>query len=325
MIFWVGSGSKKRKRRRLFSWISKYRIDSLKDDSAISSITQLKINHKQIDKIPAYIDCAEKIEILDFSYNQLTDLPDEIANLKHLRELHLGFNKLKRIPKVVYKITTLEVLTLEANEIQIIDNEIANLTNLKVLNLMANQISMLPDSIGKLKNLNRLILSINQLSSLPSSFTELKNLKTLELWMNKFDELPEIVKNLPSIKNFHSILDPDQLNKTLIWAVIGDNIHLADKLIARGADVNYKDRSIENAIFTTPLFEAKSINMITLLLTMGADPFVEREIIKRVKTKNGEVVKMTGKFESFMSMKHPKEIEKYKQAYLKTLKMIEKK
>jgi hypothetical protein len=224
----------------------------------------------------------------------------------------------------VYEIPSLEILTLEANEIRVVDNEIANLQQLRELNLLANEISSLPENFGQLKNLTRLSVAMNQLSGLPTSFINLENLTFLELWMNKFDHLPEEIKKLPKLKNIHDVIDPEQLNKTLMWAVIGDNVHLADKLIARGADVNYKDRSNESNIFTTPLFEARSISMITLLLTMGADPFLEREIIKRVKTPQGEVVKMTGKFESFITMKHPKEIEKYKKAYLQTLKLIEK-
>lgn len=323
MNIWFLSGNKRR-RKRLITWGAKYKIESLKDEYALSTVTLLKINHKRLDKLPAYIDCVENIEVLDLRYNQLSDLPREIAGLKKLRELHLGFNQFRRIPQVVYALSNLEVLTLEANEIERIDEEIGNLQKLKELNLMANQISELPANIGNLKSLTRLNLAINQLTDLPASFAELDNLSMLELWMNQFSEMPEVVKQLPQLKNFHTVLDPEQLNKTLIWAVIGDNVHLADKLIARGADVNYRDRSSDNSIFTTPLFEAKSISMITLLLTMGADPFLEREIIKRIKTREGEIVKMTGKFESFISMKHPKEIEKYKQAYLKTLKMMEK-
>ncbi len=99
---------------------------------------------------------------------------------------------------------------------------------------MANQITELPENIGELKNLSRLILAINQLSKLPDSFSELENLTTLELWLNKFEELPEAVQKLPKLKNFQAVLDSEQLNKTLMWAVIGDNVHLADKLIARG-------------------------------------------------------------------------------------------
>jgi len=323
MGFWFLSGNKRR-RKRLIAWGAKYKIESLKDEYALSNVTHLKINHKRLDKLPAYIDCAENIEVLDLRYNQLSDLPREIAGLKKLRELHLGFNQFRRIPPAVYTLSNLEVLTLEANEIDHIDEEIGNLQKLKDLNLMANQIRELPANIGNLKNLTRLNLAINQLTDLPAAFADLENLSMLELWLNQFSDMPEVVKQLPKLKNLHAVLDPEQLNKTLIWAVVGDNVHLADKLIARGADVNYKDRSSDSSIFTTPLFEAKSISMITLLLTMGADPFLEREIIKRIKTREGEVVKMTGKFESFITMKHPKEIEKYKQAYLKTLKMMEK-
>jgi hypothetical protein len=112
-------------------------------------------------------------------------------------------------------------------------------------------------------------------------------------------------------------VDPDQLNKTLIWAVVGDNVYLAEKLIFYGADVNYEHEECQNHLFTTPLFEAKSIDMIELLLKNGADPDLKREIVKHVHTKEGiEEVRPTGNFETFLTKKHPSEIQKFIKAYI---------
>ncbi len=161
----------------------------------------------------------------------------------------------------------------------------------------------------------RLNLALNQLSDLPQSFAKLYNISTLELWLNKFDLVPEIISKLPNLKDLNSVVDPDKLNKTLIWSVIGDNIDLVEKLIFYGADVNIEQEEIENHFFTTPLFEAKSIEMINLLLSKGADPNLKREIIKHVVTKNGEETRPSGKFETFLTKKHPKEIQKFIKAY----------
>ncbi len=324
MLFWFKPNPKKR-RKRLISWASRYKIESLKEDYNISGLKVLIINHKRLDKLPSFLDCLSSLEVLNLSYNELSDLPVEIKNLVNLKELHLGFNKFKSIPPVVYELKNLEVLNFEGNEIITIDPNISQLSRLKDLNLMANRITGLPPEIGEITQLKRLNLAINQLKELPPTFSKLQNLTSLELWLNHFDTLPEEAEKLPLLFDKKSVLDAEQLNKTLIWAVIGDNIQLADKLIAYGADVNYKFQQSEGGMFTTPLFEARSISMITLLLTMGADPFLTREIYKKVKTREGkEIEKPTGKTESFITMKHPKEIEKYKQAYLSTLKLLEK-
>jgi hypothetical protein len=160
-------------------------------------------------------------------------------------------------------------------------------------------------------------LALNLLSALPHSFSKLYNIVELELWLNKFDLIPEVISQLPNLRDLYNVVDPDRLNKTLIWAVIGDNTYLADKLIFYGADVNYEAEECSNHLFTTPLFEANSIDMINLLLQKGANPELKREIVKHVFTKDGkEQVRPTGEYETFLTKKHPKEIQKFIKEYL---------
>ncbi len=321
MLFFFKNKTEKRK-NELLKWARINKIESIRDDIEVTKVTRLYITDKRINKIPKEIDCLHNLEILDLSHNQLTELPKEIKNLKNLKYLNLSFNQFKEIPEEIFSLTNIEVLRLEGNLIKKIPDGLTNLTSLRELNLMGNQISSLPEKFGSLSQLTKLNLAINQLTELPESFSNLSQIQSLELWLNKFNDIPEVIKKLPNLKDFSNVVDPERLNKTLIWAVINDNTRLVDKLIYHGADVNYKDTSVENQLFTTPLFEAKSLDMITLLLTMGADPFLDREIVKHVKTRKGEEMKRTGKFESFITKQHPKEIEKFKKSYLETLEIV---
>jgi ankyrin repeat protein len=155
-------------------------------------------------------------------------------------------------------------------------------------------------------------MALNQLSKLPNEFENLADITELELWLNKFELIPKVVSKLPKLKDLYNSFDTDKLNKTLIMAVFSDNIPLTEKLIFHGADVNFKSKEFRSQLFTTPLFEVKSIEMINLLLKNGADPNLKREVIKYVSSKNGnEEIRKTGKFETFLTIRHPEKIEKH--------------
>src|SRR5262249_18234362 len=78
--------------------------------------------------------------------------------------------------------------------------------------------------------------------------------------------------------------------------------------LALGADANYRyhypgwplpnERS-----FTTPLFEAKSPDMARWLLSHGADPYLEREILHEWFGTDWHY-DSTGKSESFLTVRH---------------------
>ncbi len=309
------SNSPEKRKKELIRWAHSYKIDALYDVNTIDQITRLELNSKQIDKLPKQIDCLVNLEILDLGNNNLSNLPWEFGNLKNLKWLNLGYNKLQEISGVVCQLTNLEFLNFEANLLKKVNLSISNLKLLKELNLFANRIVDLPDEIGSLSHLVRFNLALNQLCDLPASFSKLYNITTLELWLNKFELVPDVISKLPNLTDLYSVVDPEKLNKTLIWSVIGDNVCLVEKLIFYGADVNFEHEEIENHFFTTPLFEAKSIDMINLLLSKGADPNLKREIVKHVASKNGEERRPTGKFETFLTKKHPKEIQKFIKSY----------
>jgi len=315
MIFIKFSDNQK---KELARWAKNYKIDKLQKIETFEGITELYCNNKQIDKIPKQIECLTNLEKLNLSYNNISNLPSELKNLENLKSLDLGYNNLQDFPECICHLNNLEYLNLEANNLKKIHSSIGKLRQLKELNLFANRIISLPENFGSLNSLTILNLALNQLSSLPYSFKKLINISSLELWLNKFDSIPDIISELPNLKDLISAEDPEKLNKTLIWAVIGNNILLADKLIFYGANVNYQYNECVNQLFTTPLFEAKSLDMMYLLLNMGANPYLKREIIKHVVTKNGEEERPTGEFESFLTKNHHKEIQKIIKSYVKT-------
>lgn len=310
------SASPDKRKKELISWAKRFKIESLQEVDQVESVTQLDLSFKQINKLPKQIDCLKNLQILNLSYNALTDLPWEIGNLKNLKSLDLSYNKFVEFPGIIGKLESLENLNFAANQLKKVNVAIANLKKLRELNLFANKIAELPNEFGSLSHLVRLNLALNQLTALPHSFSKLYNIVELELWLNKFELIPDIISQLPNLKDLYNVVDPDQLNKTLVWSVIGDNTYLADKLIFYGADVNYEYEECSNHLFTTPLFEANSIDMINLLLQRGADPELKREIVKHVFTKDGvEQVRPTGDFETFLTKKHPKEIQKFIKEY----------
>lgn len=298
-------------RKEFFTWAKKIKVDIPSTPDKLEFVTRLDLSNLKLTRIPRIIDCMPNLEDLNLSNNFVDTLPWEFRNLKSLRKLNLSFNKFQEIPGVVCQLEKLEVLKIEANLLKKVNPAIANLTELKELSLFANQIVELPNEFGSLRHLTRLNLALNQLTSLPSSFSKLYNIVELELWLNKFDLIPEIISELPNLKDLYDTVDPDRLNKTLLWAVVGDNTQLAEKLIFYGADVNYELEDERSQSITTPLFESNSLLMIELLLEKGADPHLKREIVKIVSTKEGEKVRPTGKFETFLTLKHSGEVIKY--------------
>lgn len=297
--------------KKLIRWAKDLKIILPPTIEELPGVTKLDLSYRGINKLPKFISCLTNLSELNLSYNNLTALPSEIKNFKDLTLLDLGYNRLTELPSSIFHYQKLEVLNVEANNLRKIPAEIEHLKALRDLNLFANQVTELPDSIGSLQNLKRLNLAVNQIQKLPASFEQLTNIEILELWLNKFELIPRIITKLPKLSNLQDSFDAEKLNKTLINAVFANNYQLVEKLIFYGADVNYKLEGFGSQLFTTPLFEAKNIEIIKLLLDKGANAHLKRELIKNVLTKDGEKVKPTGKFETFLTKKHPPEIEKF--------------
>lgn len=306
------SKSPEQKLKKVIAWIRSLKINVSFNPDEIKGIAKLDLSFRGIAKLPEEIGFLENLTDLNLSNNELKKLPKELAKLANLRSLNLGYNLFTAVPDEVFHLHYLERLNMEANHIKSIPSSIGDLTNLRYVNFFANQISTLPADFCKLKEITNLNMALNQLSKLPAAFENLVNITELELWLNKFELIPEVVSKLPKLHDLYNSFDTDKLNKALIMAVFSNNLQLAEKLIFHGADVNFRLNGFRSQLFTTPLFEAKSPEMIQFLLKKGADPNLRREIIKYVFSKNGnEEIRKTGKFETFLTIRHPEMLEKY--------------
>jgi hypothetical protein len=298
-----------KRQKWLVSWAKNHKIDLPNNIEELPLIQTLDMRGKGLTTLPHEIDCLPNLLELDASNNQLADLPWEFANLKKIKNINLGHNIMADISGLICKMEQLEILNMEANRIKKVNHVIANLTSLRELNLAFNNITDLPNEIGSLRHLAKLNVAGNQLLDLPKGFAKLFNLVELDLWMNKFTQEPEILKELPNIKAVNFTFTAEKINEQLVLASVTNNIALAEKLIHVGADVNFKRLGFDNQEFTTPLFEAHSVEMVKLLVNNGADMHLIRESRKTSSFLIWKSEKVEQ--ESFLTKKHTPEVTKY--------------
>jgi Leucine-rich repeat (LRR) protein len=300
------------RKKHLISWAKDHKIELPTKLEELEQVTKLDIRLRGLTKLPKEIDNLPNLTEIDGEFNEFTELPWEFGKLKNLKHVNFGHNKLTDIPGVICQIANLETLNLESNSIKKVSSVIANLEDLIDLNLSFNHINDLPEEIGHLKHLVKLNLAANNLSSLPPSMHRLYSLAELKLWKNNITEIPDFIKDLPNLKNIELETDTEKINQKFIHASINNDLHNAEKLLLLGADINYKWLNYGNLPFTTPLFEAHSVEMIKFLIEHGADTSIKRELIKSTSSiKVWESDKKTVDFETIFNKKHPPEVAKY--------------
>jgi len=298
-------------KKNLLKWAKNHKIDFPSTPEELEHLQVLDVRLKGLTKLPKEINCLTGLLEINLEFNQLSELPWEFANLKKLKIINLCHNKFVDVPGVICHLPSIEVLNMESNSIKKITPVIAQLESLIELNFSFNHLNELPEEIGHLKHLVRLNLAANNISQLPSSMHKLYNLVELKLWKNNITELPDFIKELPNLKIVELETDIGKINQQLIAASINDDMLKAELLITMGADVNHKWLNFGNLPFTTPLFEARSIEMIQLLLKHGANPNLKRELPKPTSIKVWESEKNSSGFETFLTKKHPVEIAKF--------------
>jgi|GEM_PF-865687 len=302
----------KSRENHLIRWAKNLKIDFPSKPDDLDKVEKIDIKLKEVIKIPKEIDCLINLTEIHAEYNELSELPWEFGNLKKLKILNFSHNNFNDIPGVVCKLTNLEYLNMESNSIKKIATVIANLENLIELNLSFNIIADIPAEIGHLKHLVKLNLAANNISELNSSMHRLYSLSDLILWKNNITEIPDFIKELPNLKNIELETDIGKINQQLVVATINDDLLRVEKLVALGADVNFKWLNYGNLSFTTPLFEAHSVEIIKFLLDHGADTSIKRELPAKSSTiKVWESDKSSGQYETFLTKKHPLEVVKY--------------
>jgi Leucine-rich repeat (LRR) protein len=303
--------SEKSRYKDLLRWAKNHKIELPSKPEELELLQKLDFKLKGVSKIPKEIDILVNLEEINAEFNEISELPWEFAHLKKLKVINFGHNRLIDIPGVICQITNLEILNLESNSIKKISPVIANLENLTYLNISFNQISELPQEIGHLKHLVQFNVAANSISQLPSSMHRLYNLAELHLWKNEIKEIPDFIKELPNLKIIELEADAGKMNQQLVIAVVNNDLNKAEKLLALGADINHKWLNYGNLPFTSPLFEARTVEMIQFLLDHGADPNVKREILKTSSIKVWESDKASSEFETFYTKKHPPEVAKF--------------
>jgi hypothetical protein len=309
-MFW---NSPNIREKHLISWAKSHKIELPQNPDELKNVSKIDLRFKGLDKLPKEIDCLPNLVEIDAEFNELAELPWEFAQLKKITNINLGHNKFTDIPGMICKHTQIESLNFEANYIKKLTPVIANLSSLKYFNLSFNLISDLPSDFGHLSHLVYLNIACNNLSSLPSSFIKLYNLAELKIWKNQFNETPDFLKEMPNLKKVDLVIDETKINNQFIQAVIYGDVALTEKYLALGADINYRWSNYNNYSFTNALFEAKSVEMVKLLLNRGSDITLKRE---KIATNNDKPVE----FETFLTKKHSPDVLKY----LKSINLIAK-
>ncbi len=297
------------RQKKLIRWIKHHGLNISDEPDNLDKITKLSLRFKGINEIPREIRYLTNLEEIDFSYNLISDIPWEFGLLKNIKYINFSYNQLIDIPGVICRHVPLNTLNLEGNKIKKVPAIIANLINLERLNLAFNEIVEIPSEFKYLVSLKELDLAANKLYALPSSFSKLPSLQVLKIWENLFEQRPKELEKITTLNTIEEKIDYDRINKLLVEAVRYDNIGLARRYLALGADINYRWEGYEGLQFTTPLFEAHSLEMVKFLIENGADVNISRTIKKSENILIWE--KEKEEQETFLTQKHSNEIIKY--------------
>ena len=273
---------------------------------------ELDLSLNELSALPKEFAQLNDLEVLKLNRNKFMEFPESILALKKLKHLELASNHLEQIPAEIDKLENLEYLSIRINKLHEVPATIGNLKNLKKLDLSANQIRQLPPEIGNLESLESLEVWANKLTDLPKEMGKLLNLSELKIWSNDISRIPQAILDLPKLKDVALMLDLTKINERLVEAAQSDDVLLAQVLINCGADTNFKWKDFAGNEFTTPLFEAHSVNMIDLLIKNNADPYLIRKKKVERSIKVWESDKQIEEEESFMTMKHSLEVSRYK-------------
>ncbi|XP_050536907.1 leucine-rich repeat-containing protein 28-like [Daktulosphaira vitifoliae] len=157
-------------------------------------IYQLYMKNNNIEEIPKWINCMDKLTHLYLDNNNLSVFPDELCQLINLEVLFAPKNIFKSITPMLSKLIRLTQLNLSYNEIKIIPREIFNMSSLWLLDLSHNMIERLPEIFYPDElYYGEIILNNNNLKCVPDNLTRLKNIEYISLHHNKLLYLPALV------------------------------------------------------------------------------------------------------------------------------------
>jgi CCR4-NOT transcription complex subunit 6 len=85
---------------------------------AFTFLTNLYLNHNQLNRVPPQIAKLRHLELLDLSGNHLSTLPTELGMLTELKELYVFDNQLSTIPHQLGTLHQLQTLGVEGNPLE---------------------------------------------------------------------------------------------------------------------------------------------------------------------------------------------------------------
>ena len=127
-------------------------------EPSIANMSNLNLNRKYLQRIPASIENLHTLQSLHLDHNCLTNIPDSILRLSQLRTLSISNNSITELPA-----------------------SISQLSNLTTLDMSRNKISDLPESIGNMTTLTHLTFIDCPIYSIPQTFRQLTNLEHLDV------------------------------------------------------------------------------------------------------------------------------------------------
>ena len=151
-------------------------------------ITNLNLEHNQIDSIPKSIRQLKNLVMLNLSDNIIGVIPKTIRDLDNLAYFNSNRNNVFSLSPLKH---SKKLHTLEMEHNCLVDiKEIISLRNLVKINLSHNKIKEIPELISNLENLQTLDVSYNCLKELPSNLAQITSLSTLIVSNNTLDTLP---------------------------------------------------------------------------------------------------------------------------------------
>jgi internalin A len=150
-------------------------------ESNIANMSNLNLNSKYLQRIPASIENLHTLQGLHLNHNRLTNIPDSILRLSSLRTLSISNNSITEIPASIEHLSRLTTLKLSNNKISSIPASISQLSNLTTLNMSRNEISDLPEKMGNMTTLTHITFIDCPIYSIPQTFRQLTNLEHLNI------------------------------------------------------------------------------------------------------------------------------------------------
>ncbi|KAJ3841453.1 hypothetical protein EV361DRAFT_192838 [Lentinula raphanica] len=188
------------------------------------SLTELRLSHMALKKVPNNIRFAVSLTRLDLSSNRIGDLDDAyLEGIPGLKVLKVQNNRMEKLPWHFPRLRSLTTLNISNNKFRVLPAVVCQLESLRDLDISFNTILDLPDEIGQLRNLEHLIMVGNQITSIPANASSLVSLRRLDCRRNLIGDLT-VIAMLPKLEKLST--DHNRLNG--VDLCLGPNLSAID-------------------------------------------------------------------------------------------------